>query len=400
MSEIKLALSQMKQVFDRGILIPAFAEKDLLPGTIDSLNQIDFYQKILVLCINARVNANEDALKENQWMIEYLKAYPYQRISENEYLISFSAHLRIWLIDCSSNPLDRLQIKQGVGYARHLCALRLLTLYEQSLLQYPYIWSTDADARFEIDYLEPMPNQQVGIYLMPYLHRPASDQLKLYEISMRYYRLGLAYAKSPYAFATIGSTIVFRLDVYQKVKGFPDRLAGEDFYFLNKAVKVTAYEQLKRSPIYLIDRWSERVPFGTAQAVQQMSQTLTDLCFYHPHIFELLKIWIQRLNESTDDCLIDDLRMIVPDYPDLNDLKSLISQKTNPKRMIQRRHEWFDAFRTMKWIHHLRQKSQASIPWYHALEQAPFIPYAKIDPLALADYQSELLILDQNDSFQ
>jgi hypothetical protein len=396
LNEFKLTVNQIKKVFDRGILIPAFAEKDLLPGTIDSLNQIDSYQKILVLCINARVNASEDALKENQWIIEYLKAYPYEMITVNEYLISFSAQMSIWLIDCSSNPLDRLQIKQGVGYTRHLCALRLFALYEQALLQYPYVWSTDADARFEVDYLDPMPNVKIGIYLMPYLHRPASDQLKLYEISMRYYRLGLAYAKSPYAFATIGSTIVFRLDVYQKVKGFPDRLAGEDFYFLNKAVKISQYQQLKRSPMQLIDRWSERVPFGTAQAVQQMSQTLTDFHFYHPYIFEQLKIWIQILNESKDDTLIEDLRMIVPDYPDLNDLKSLISQKTNPKRTLQRRHEWFDAFRTMKWIHHLRQTKNPSMPWHHALEQASFIPYSQINPLALADYQLELLILDQN----
>jgi hypothetical protein len=36
------------------------------------------------------------------------------------------------------------------------------------------------------------------------------------------------------------------------------------------------------------------------------------------------------------------------------------------------------------------------MPWHHALEQASFIPYSQINPLALADYQLELLILDQN----
>ena len=48
----------------------------------------------------------------------------------------------------------------------------------------------------------------------------------------------MKYARSPYAFHTIGSTMAVSANHYAKVRGFPKREAGEDFYLLNKLAKV------------------------------------------------------------------------------------------------------------------------------------------------------------------
>ena len=59
-----------------------------------------------------------------------------------------------------------------------------------------------------------------------------------YEIFLRYYVLGLKFAKSDYAFHTIGSTMLCTPDAYVKVEGMNKRKAAEDFYFLEKLAKI------------------------------------------------------------------------------------------------------------------------------------------------------------------
>ena len=64
----------------------------------------------------------------------------------------------------------------------------------------------------------------------------------------RYFQRGLAWARSPYAFHTVGSTMVVHALCYAQVRGVPRRRAGEDFYLLGKLSKLRPLVRLTRRP--------------------------------------------------------------------------------------------------------------------------------------------------------
>ena len=70
----------------------------------------------------------------------------------------------------------------------------------------------------------------------------------MYEISLRYYVLGLAAARSSYAYQSIGSTLCVDAPAYLSVRGFPKRAVGEDFYLLDKLAKVGPLRRISAEP--------------------------------------------------------------------------------------------------------------------------------------------------------
>ena len=112
----------------------------------------------------------------------------------------------------------------------------------------------------------------------------------------------MKYARSPYAFHTIGSTMAVNAFHYAKVRGFPRRQAGEDFYLLNKLAKVGAIRQLSEETecesIDIAARLSDRVPFGTGAAtgkIMELEDPAREYLFYHPAVFGLLRGWLGSL---------------------------------------------------------------------------------------------------------
>ena len=106
------------------------------------------------------------------------------------------------------------------------------------------------------------------------------------------------FAGSPYAFHTIGSTMAVSAVHYAKVRGFPKREAGEDFYLLNKLAKVGSVLELDvgtdDGAIEIDSRRSDRVPFGTGAAVNKitgLADPVREFQFYDPEVFGLLKTW-------------------------------------------------------------------------------------------------------------
>ena len=120
----------------------------------------------------------------------------------------------------------------------------------------------------------------------------------LYEISLYYYVNRLKHANSPYAFHTVGSTIAVNAKDYALVRGTPKRLAGEDFYLLNKLAKTGLVLSSSSAPIELDARVSHRTPFGTGSSIdriQRLSNPIEENLYYQPAIFELLKALLARL---------------------------------------------------------------------------------------------------------
>ena len=144
----------------------------------------------------------------------------------------------------SSKGLD-LPSKTGVGLARKIAADVALKLISDGKIKTTWVHCTDADVILPTDYFiftNKIQNCSAAIY--PYFHKQEHDDelrkksMLLYELSLRHYVNGLLYAKSNYAHHTIGSTIAVDLEAYAKVRGFPARESGEDFYILNKLSKI------------------------------------------------------------------------------------------------------------------------------------------------------------------
>ena len=383
----------MSESWERAVFIPACREFELLPGCIENLSEIAPPKTLLVLVINARSNASKETHLDNDALFSWLTQFPHKQLSSDRWMFHLP-NLDILVLDRWTPPF-RLNPKQGVGTARALGAEIICSLYHSKRLRHPWIWSTDADARFSRDYLA-IPAQQ-GTCIVPYIHTDINKHrppiaLEIYEYSLRYYTLGLHYAASPYAYPTIGSTIVISVDAYEKSHGFPHRMAGEDFYLLAKASKVSPIHYLDRSPIRLLCRASDRVPFGTGQGMASIEKNNNTKELYHPKIFEDLQRWIHFLNTSPDETLLDDLFSITKDFPHQKKLISLLRQPAKGQRIRTRRHEWFDSFRTLKWIHHMRDTKWGTLPYKEAIEIAPF---TCLSPADTTTWQEQLRNLEE-----
>ncbi len=315
----------------------------------------------------------------------------------------------------------KLPPKGGVGHARKTGADLAAYLIHQRRVRSPWIHCTDADVRLPQRYftcstaLIDTAAQETAALVYPFRHSIAVDTMvvkeggdeilnirrhkimqatRLYEYSLRYYVAGLSFAHSPYAFHTIGSTIAVNAAHYAKVRGFPRRQAGEDFYLLNKLAKVGSIMQLSAEtdcePIDIAARLSDRVPFGTGAAVgriMELKDPAREFLLYHPLIFGLLRYWLGSLSafwqaRSSDIAAVlsrgtaTDQQGSFSNHP-LMDQQALIGgleksgaaealqhafkQSSDAIQFNRQMHTWFDAFRTLKLIHHLRDHHLPSV---------------------------------------
>ena len=195
----------------------------------------------------------------------------------------------------------------------------------------------------------------------------------LYEIFLRYHEVGLLIAGSPYGVPTIGSTIVVRGGAYVAAGGMNRRRAGEDFYFVQQLIKTTRVGRVGGTVVHPAARPSDRVPFGTGAAVARYlagDRALGTL--YHPDSYTVLGRWLALVRGGLDapaEQLLGAARSIDPRLAGF--LAALNFEETWPK--LRRNapdtagfeaqfHRWFDAFRTLKLVHFLRD---------HGLEERP-----------------------------
>jgi hypothetical protein len=236
-----------------------------------------------------------------------------------------------------------------------------------------------------LDYFQfpaPAPDQTVWLHRFRHestLH-PQSEALQLYEISIRYYVLGLRRARSPYAFHTVGSTITFNAHAYATVRGFPRREAAEDFYLLDKLAKLGPVVTRPGEPTELAFRPSDRVPFGTGKGMRQIAEDMASgkpFQLLHPECFENLGQWLHGLREFCVHRDVDKVRSALGGglarlLEGQGAFAALdVARRTRPEqRSLERHvHTWFDALRTLKLLHALRDAGLGRLPWRDALDR-------------------------------
>lgn len=346
-----------------GIIVPALAESASLPEFLAALtadHSLPLSGMAVVVVVNNREDATSAEKGDNARSLALL--------AEAAPRLPFP----LGIVDAAS-PGRELPLKDGgVGLARKIGHDLLLPRLDQ-VSGDPLLISLDADTLVEPGYAGAIRRHFDGVKaggaVIPFAHRPAADAeqeraIERYELFLRCYVAGLSHAGSPYAFHTVGSAMACRASAYLRCGGMNRRRAGEDFYFLQSLAKTAGIAQVAGTTVHPSPRRSERVPFGTGRAMNALlDHEDKAVLFYRPECFELLRDWLQLAREgcragdpalpARASALSPHLAAFLNGQDFATAWERLIAQHRTPERLEKAFHDWFDAFRTMKFFHFL-----------------------------------------------
>ena len=271
-------------------------------------------------------------------------------------------------------PIFAPDLTGGVGEARKIgmdCFIRSKTI---QTLEQSMIYSLDSDSPVAPDYFSATQTALAqhpaapGI-LIDVRHRKSGDKeqdqaIRQYENYLFRYAEKLARAGSPYGFVSIGSGFAVRGASYVKAGGMRIRKAGEDFYFLQELAKQGTLCKTGKPLVFPSPRISERVPFGTGQAVKGLLRG-TPLNEIPDSAFEHLAMLLAAA-QAPDGFLSDPDQKVPGDccnffaaekFPQV--WRSII-RNTPPdhKARLQAFHRWFDGLKTLRFLHALQRRAQ------------------------------------------
>ncbi|MBR7103893.1 MAG: glycosyltransferase family 2 protein [Lentisphaeria bacterium] len=325
------------------VVIPSYNETAYLPEVLDSLqNAHDGENTAVIVVVNHPAGADEGSSLE---LLAYLEKVSLPRVY----------------------PLYLPDLKGGVGEARKrgmdcFAASRTFQQLKESI-----IFSLDADSPVSKNYFREVfgafsaAPDAPGV-LIPVRHRQGKTReqeraIREYERYMFRYAEKLRQAGSPYGFVSIGSGFAVRTANYIMAGGMKVKKAGEDFYFLQELVKQSPLCQLTEPLVYPSPRVSERVPFGTGQAVKSllpggMMEDIPDKAF--DCLAQLLDA-----AASPDGFLLTESKIIPGDTTHFLEKENFFSvwrsilQNTPPtaEARLKAFHRWFDGLKTLRFLH-------------------------------------------------
>lgn len=384
--------------YQHNLVIPAYKEPI---SCINGLSKAFATTANALLIIVANRPDNSQQSDDNTLLVKDL-----ENTGELHWQHPSCPHIRLYrlnnidtlLVDhCLHGP--PLAAKQGVGLARKIGMDISCYLFNAKKLLTTFVFTSDADAVLPADYFQATRSlnpKSDAAAILPYQHRATVDTstaIGLYELQLRYYECALRWADSIYAMQTLGSTLCINLSFYAKVRGFPKRSAGEDFYLLNKLLKTGAIVQLNKPVLELAARHSDRAPFGTGAALRNIADKPDALSFYHPQVFLQLKKLLQAFNDIAYQRIDEMPPGLLLGFAGVDAaLEHAKRQSNNPVQCLKQINDWFDAFKTLKYIHHLREHhwpsisaEQLSRARQHAAYQA-FIPTVVVDEYLLTKH--------------
>lgn len=387
----KLELFEAKN-FNNIVVVPAIHEYENIVNLLKSLTENDnkyFNETLVIFVVNNLKSSHEDVISNNRKSLELIRDIIFNK-TNGEWINKIrSAGLNVGLIDASSNSLELSEKDGGVGLARKVGMDIALTHFDYSNSEKKILICLDADCTVEKNYLtaivQAFKKRDVSAAYVQYEHLfPEDEKEKLaiicYEIFLRYYVLGLIYANSPFAFPTIGSTMICDYESYIRIGGMNKKKAAEDFYFMEKLAKITSIKKINSTKVYPASRGSWRVPFGTGQRVNRyFAGTHDEYLLYNPKSFEVLKNWLHcytTFEIHNADKYLKKAKEIDPTLHSFlveNSFKEswekiILNSKTDEQIQKQKK-IWFDGFRTLKLIHYLRDNGFPSVNMFDALDE-------------------------------
>jgi len=364
--------------FQKIIVVPSIAETDNLPALIKSLeknDKLELHNTLLLIVVNNAVSSSNEVKEDNNKTLKYLK--------------KLKTKLNLSFIDACSPGKEMDDKNAGVGLARKIGMDLALTKFDYLSLNKNIMICTDADCVVDSNYLNEISDDfnrnNYEAATVNFAHNISGNDeetkaIICYEIFLRYYVLGLSFAKSEYAFHTIGSTMVCTPEAYVKIEGMNKYKAAEDFYFLEKLAKIYPIGEIKTTFVHPSKRASWRVPFGTGRSVgRYLSNKRNEYQLFDPKSFIILKSWLEiYFDQSLTDqeSLIKISKNIHPAlYLFLNEqgfekfIHRVLLNNKNAIEIDKQKHYWFDAFRTLKLIHYLRDIVNPNLNMFDAIDE-------------------------------
>lgn len=246
----------------------------------------------VVCCVNNKINSNEKVLENNFRMI-----YELNRIKKSENGDSENQSLlQISVLDFTKE--NAFTEKQGVGWARKIAMDYALANGAKVLA------CLDADTFVEENYILQLKyflENNLDCATMNFIHKrienfsddnnenqnsiQLNSAIQLYEDYIKNHSKKLAECGTPFCYSALGCVIVCSDKMYCECGGMKNKLAGEDFYFIQEMIKNVISknpDKLFQSEknfniINFLDttvkpatRFSDRVLFGTGKALEEI----------------------------------------------------------------------------------------------------------------------------------
>ena len=384
-------ISESLNGIDNVVVIPAIAESGHIFKTLSSLSKNPRAEilRTLVVCVINNGDADNvppDDFADNQYTLKVLDNREQPPVLLNS---ARQGGLRIAYVDASSPGLEMPDKIAGVGLARKIGMDLALGIFNYEKDCPKLLFSLDADTLVEDNYLSAVRNsfekEKTASSVIAFAHQDADSAdeqaaICCYETFLRYYVLGLRRAGSPYAFHSIGSTMVCTAGGYVAVRGMNRRRAAEDFYFLDKLAKIGRMGRINTTKVHPSSRPSHRVPFGTGKRIISFTEGKeSDYSLYNPRSFAVLKEWLEYMSSCRDMDSETILAHARDMHPSLDTFLRTNRFSQTWSRLVEnsgdhahlRSHflRWFDGFKTFKLIRHLTNNGFPPVDMFAALRQ-------------------------------
>jgi hypothetical protein len=361
------------------IVIPAICEFKNIKRVLISLAQNDRFclqKSLIVFVVNNSVSSATEIKDDNNKSISLLREIINKRSSEEIAKTIWNSGMHLGLIDASYEGKEFNEAIAGVGLARKIGMDTALQVFDYTTSEKKLIISLDADCLVEENYLSEISlffkKQNVSAATVDFEHNLSEDGINRlgiisYEIFLRHYVAGLLFAQSPFAFHTVGSTVACDHEAYIKVGGMNTKKAAEDFYFLQKLAKHFRINRIDSIKVKPSARESWRVPFGTGRSMIDFTSKKKNIFVYDTDIYIILKGWLDLLHSDLSlnpGQILSETKKIHPELYNFlesrgfsKDWEKILENSKSIKQLNYQRKNWFDAFETLKLVHHLRDTS-------------------------------------------
>ncbi|MBI9064432.1 MAG: glycosyltransferase [Marinilabiliaceae bacterium] len=380
------------------VVIPAYLEENFLIKTLQSLkNTLPVNKHIeIVVVINFSETDNE-INKAHQRNLSKLTTSYVEKASNDTFYFS--------VIDAYDLPGKY----SGAGLARKIGMDYAVNRFAEQGKEEGIIVSLDADCTVASNYFQAIDeffyhkNYQGGAFYFEHHIDDSENSIEVcnaisqYELHLRYYIQVLRWSGFPFAFHTIGSCFAITAERYVRAGGMPRKQAGEDFYFLQKAIPMGQFGEIANTCVYPSARLSDRVPFGTGPSVRKLVDEQSGYFTYNLQAFIDLKELFEwrkkfyKLDRSGFEEIVHEFSGRMRSYlihSDFFDALSQVSANCSHESTFEKRFwEVFNAFRVFKYLNYVHE---------HFLEKIAIFD-AALDLLELIEPESDHDFQDINE---
>ncbi len=335
------------------VALPILNESANINKLLTCIDIQTFSNFTLVACVNQYDNWWEDdekvdSCKDNQKSISLLNN------NNNAF--------KIEIIDRSTKGTGWPIKKGGVGWARKT----LMDYIASKANKNDIIVSIDADTYYPTNYLQSIfdffnTEKDICGLAIPYYHKldnNITDRLILrYEIYMRYYLLNMIRINNPYGYTALGSAMAFPVWAYTKAGGLTPVAAGEDFYFLQKLVKLGKIKSWISSVAYPSSRFSNRVLFGTGPAlIKGQNGDWESYPHYHFSLFDKIAETYNLFKKLYSEEIVTPMDEFLKNQTNSNDIWSPLRKNyKDEKNFVRACINKVDGLRTLQFLRKQQQ---------------------------------------------